>query len=132
MNTDETDSRLKRLFHELRTQQARHAPSFHRLARPLAGDRPSGTEPSARWAWVMSVAAALGVCGLLMVLPTRTAPPEVSLEQLGALSQWRATTDVLLNFSAAAWSTNLTTLSDSWLDSTSPPDLTQPNRKETL
>ena len=101
MNTNGTESRLPQLFHELRDQDTHRAPSFERVLR----DRPA---PVTTFAWPRvwlagAVAAALVVTSVTVSLfHARSHRLAFNTQQWAALTDWRASTDVLLDLSSAS------------------------------
>jgi|WetSurMetagenome_2_1015567.scaffolds.fasta_scaffold27963_3 hypothetical protein len=108
MNSDE---RLRQSFRELREDDARKVPPFSRVARAPR------TSPALPWfplaaAAALLVALALGV----LVLPKMHRNPTSNLQEWAALTEWRASTDDLLNLPDTPLGGPVTSRTDSWLE----------------
>ncbi len=93
MNTNGTDNKFHQLFGELKSHDEQTAPAFGRLTRPASPVR------SMPWPWLLPSAAAAALlvvglsAGLFYARSHRLAFEE---QQWAALSNWQASTDVLL------------------------------------
>ena len=110
MSIDETDRLLRRLFQEMKREEAKRMPAFD----PLISTRPKTRPFSVRWLRIATAAAAVLVLGVSLTI-FRGRPPssEVELGQWEALSNWQASTDSLLTVSSLPWGSARTSLTDS-------------------
>jgi hypothetical protein len=100
MNTNGTENNFRQLFHELRDQDAHRAPSFERVLRA-----PPAPVITLAWPRVLlagAVAAALVVTGVTVSL-YHAQPRQLAYDaqQWAALTDWRASTDALLDMASA-------------------------------
>ena len=102
MNTNGTENRFQQLFHEQRDQDAQCAPSFDRVTRVTRVTPASATMLS--WLRLAGAVAALLVVTGVSVNLFRARPHRLAFDaqQWAALSDWQASTDVLLDLSNAS------------------------------
>jgi hypothetical protein len=115
MNAD-NDNKLKDIFSGLRRQDAARVPSFNRVVR--AATRAREVEPGFAFSWLRPAAAAVVLMAAIFLLTTfqkHQTTPAADTEQWAALTEWSASTDGLLTSSAAVWSSNISTVTDSWI-----------------
>ena len=131
MHNDETDHRLQARFQELREQQARRTPAFNRVWGAAARREVRVLE---LW-WLRPVAAAalLVIVTAVAMFCLKTKSTTADTSQWALLSNWQASTDVLLTVASTPWGSQITTPSDVLMDtSVSGSETTQQNEKETL
>lgn len=108
MNSDE---RLRQSFKDLREEDARRVPPFSRVARAPRTSRSLPWFPLAAAA-ALIVALALGA----LILPKMHREPAVDPRQWAVLTEWRASTDDLLNLPDTPLGGPVTSRTDSWLE----------------
>ena len=120
MTHDERDSRLRHLFHSLRDYDNRRMVPFDRLWPETASAQKKALSRVA-WLRLAAVGSALIVLGLIvMVFYPGSQRPAEDTRQWSVLSEWRASTDSLLNGLSTPWSSDtITTVTDSWMDTSS-------------
>ena len=130
MNADDTDRQLRKLYQELRSQDAPDVPAFPPMTRRRQPPRSSAV---LWWRWAPAAALVIALGVLLAVLQHgRRSPAAADLQPWTALSNWRASTDELLTVSSTPWGSKITTPTDSWIEDGTVSDSTQTNKKETL
>jgi hypothetical protein len=130
MNADGADHNLKPLFHELRTEEARRAPSFSNVLRKATDSK---TAPARMFGLMLTacVAVVIALAVSLSVFRARKDPSAPDTSPWTSLTQWKAPTDVLLNVSNALNANKITTPTDSWLATRSfEHDTNRTNRKD--
>ena len=133
MNADPNEEKLQRLFQDLRRQDARQAPAFDRVSRPFVPAQGAAVR-FAPWCWRLAAIAVLllAVGVVFRQVRAKTRSPEAEPQQWAKLSNWRASTDDLLNESTTSWGATITTPTDSWLEDSTATNSTPTHPKETL
>ena len=133
MKADETEGRLRELFHGMRLEEAPTAPDFGGMARTAACG-PAGVPLFlAAWYRALAAAAVVMLCAGAGFFYVRLHRHAADMERWTELSAWQASTDALLTRSSTPWSGTLTMPTDSLFENGSAvSETSQSNRKEIL
>lgn len=95
MNTNETDSKFQKLFHELKRKDSASVPNFDRLAKAKGSSRTTGAPA---WAWLVPAALAVFIAVFSFNrLHSRSHRLNDVSQQWAALSVWETPSDALLD-----------------------------------
>ena len=131
MNNDAADQRLQARFGELREQQARQTPAFARVW--CAAEHRQAVRLDFRWLRPAAAAALLALGSAVAVYHLKPQPAAADPSQWAVLSNWQASTDVLLAVASTPWGSQVVTPSDVWMDTdVSGSETTQNNTREML
>jgi hypothetical protein len=126
MNMEQTETKLKQLFSELKARDSQRVPPFNSVTRALPqGASTRRTIP--RWPQFALLGAAVVVliAGVAVVsFRTHTRSFEKEMHEWAALSDWEAPTDALLSVSEMPWDNTTTSPSDFPLNDDSSSDTT--------
>ncbi len=112
MNNDKTDNYLRQVFHEIRKRDEQRAPAFEVV---LDEAERRGKAVSVFPRFKLAAIAALLVAGaFLVVFGPRDRQPQDETLAWAALTDWQASTDVLLTMSDTPWEDQLIMPSDEW------------------
>jgi hypothetical protein len=127
MKAERTDERLRELFAEMRCRDESAAPSFGRLMREPP------RQSSVAWLRLAAVAGVAVLSAGLLLLSPGGARNEADLKAWASLSEWQATTDMLLTMSETPWSRASLSTTDAWIDDVSSVyETTDTQKEETL
>ncbi len=119
MNPNQEEKRIKEMFHDLKREDARMAPSFTRdwkAASSRVGKAPSFE----RMARVTAALVVLLALGGLMSVSFRSSPKPAILTgtpvAVSSISQWQSPTDFLLNFPGDPLLKTIPQLGESFLE----------------
>jgi hypothetical protein len=125
-----TDHTLKKFFDEAKRRDAHNLPSFRSLLRK---DPPKAKEAPG-WGWMpFACAAALLIAAALLafsVLPSNEPPSAAEVEQWAAISEWTASSDVMLAENIPSIGVPLSTSSDLIFESS--PASSSPSKNQNL
>jgi uncharacterized membrane protein YraQ (UPF0718 family) len=120
MKNEITDEKLKNLFREMRVEDESEAPDFEKLVRlPVTYLHKFAV---LRIAATITIVILLGaIASLMMTSPKKTVSDTIasqSQESWAAISNWQASTDILLASNSAQPESTFTTSTDSFLEFT--------------
>lgn len=127
MNTGQDDKKLRALFAELKYQELKRAPAFGSV---LNAALRREEFPVFRPALIAAAAAVLVIAAGLAVYQLKAHRSAGESQQWAALSNWQASTDVLLSAAGASpWENQVGASLDDWLDESWPRSITIPETK---
>lgn len=122
MNTEQDDQKLRSLFAELKREELKRVPAFGSILNMRREELPIFQPALIAAAAAVLVVVATG----LAVYQLKAHRSAGESQQWAALSNWQATTDVLLLATAMPWENQNNTVLDDWLDESWPNSVTIP------